>query len=272
MAPLDQRKQQQQERQLLADFLRTRRARVSPAEYGLDFGRRRTPGLRREEVADIAGISPTWYTWLEQGRDVQASAQVLERIAFALKLEPHETQYLLTLANVAPEHDGTQAASTQTRESVTSAVRQLLDHQQAYPAYVLGRFWDFLAWNEAADQLFGGFSTMSEAHQNMISYVFLRPETRTLLPNWGDRAQAITAEFRADCSQYAADPYFVQRVDRFKAQSLEFAEMWERHDVRPRVGGLRTFNHPSQGWLEYEQVTLTISNVPGIKIVVLLTT
>lgn len=257
----------QQERALLANFLRTRRMRVSPTEYGFELGRRRTPGLRREEVAQIAGMSVTWYTWLEQGRDVQASSQVLERIAFALRLEPHETRYLLTLAKVAPE------ASHQPQNSVISpTVCQLIDHQGPYPAYVLGRYWDFLAWNVAANRLFGNLDTLPDPQRHMIGYVFLRPETRSLLPDWEARAQAITAEFRADCSQYAADGYFNQMVDSIRAASPDFDRMWGRHDVRPRVGGQRTFAHPQVGFLVLEQVTLTVSNVPDIKVVVLMPT
>jgi transcriptional regulator with XRE-family HTH domain len=255
----------QQERALLANFLRTRRMRVSPTEFGFEIGRRRTPGLRREEVAQIAGMSVTWYTWLEQGRDVQASTQVLERIAYALRLEPHETRYLLTLAKVAPE------ANHQPQNNViTPTIRQLIDHQGLYPAYVLGRYWDFLAWNTAANRLFGNLDALPDPQRHMVGYVFLRPETRSLLPDWEARAQAITAEFRADCSQYAADSYFNQMVESIRAASPDFERMWGRHDVRPRVGGQRTFMHPQVGFLTLEQVTLTVSNVPDIKVVVLM--
>jgi transcriptional regulator with XRE-family HTH domain len=261
------------ERQLLANFLRTRRERLSPAVYGYEGPRRRTPGLRREEVAQIAGISTTWYTWLEQGREIHTSAQVLERIAFALRLEPHETRYLFTLAKLTPEA-GTAPHAPPTNlgmsSAITPAIRYLLDHQGNCPAYVLGRYWDFLAWNTAADSLFGGLGDLPEAQQHMIGYVFLRAATRLLLPDWEARAQAITAEFRADCSQYAADPYFVQLVKRYREASPEFERMWEQHDVRPRTGGRRTFNHPKVGALTLEQVTLMVSNAPDIKVVILL--
>lgn len=255
----------QHERDLLANFLRTRRARLSPAAFGFETARRRTPGLRREEVAHIAGISVTWYTWLEQGREVQASAHVLERIAYALRLEPHETRYLLTLAKVGAT--GVRPAGSAT---FPPALRHLLDHQEPYPAYVLGRYWDFLAWNAAADALFGGLGGLPDPQRHMIGYVFLRPETRALLPDWEARAQSITAEFRADCSQYAADPHFVALVDYYRVASRDFDQMWQRHDVRPRTGGRRTFTHPHLGAVAFEQVTLLVSSAPDIKLVVLL--
>jgi transcriptional regulator with XRE-family HTH domain len=249
------------DRVTLGDFLRTRRARVSPAEVGLPTThRRRTPGLRREEVAQLAGVSATWYTWLEQGRDIRVSLQVLESIARALHLEPHETKYLIELANDS-------AHIPQTPPAINPVLQQILDHQGSYPAYLLNRSWDVIAWNYAALRLFGDFAAMPDQERNLLWYMFARPATRNLVVDWEERAQRLLAEFRADTYPYQSEGWFTTFVHSLAEASPEFAQGWDRHNVLVRAGGRRDFQHPLVGYLVLEQTTFYLSQAPEIKLV-----
>ncbi len=249
------------DRVTLGNFLRTRRARLTPSEVGLPVThRRRTPGLRREELAQLAGVSAKWYTWLEQGRDIRVSTQVLESIARALRLEPHETRYLFELAN-EPLH------FEQAPPALNPVLQEILDHQGSYPAYLLNRSWDVITWNRAARQLFGDFAAMPDQERNLIWYMFARPDTRPLVVNWEERAQRLLAEFRADTYPYHAEAWFVGFVRDLAQASPEFAEWWDRHDVLVRAGGRREFQHPTVGYLVLEQTTFNLSQAPEIKLV-----
>lgn len=251
------------ERRLLGEFLRTRRARIAPNEVGLPTGaRRKTAGLRREEVAALAGISVTWYTWIEQGREINISAAVLESLARVLRLSAHEKDYLFTVADAHA-----QGAMGAERELVSPALQQVLDNQGICPAYIMGRFWDILAWNRAAVQLFGDFATMPPAERNMLWYTFARPETRTLVVAWERRAQLLAAEFRADCSRYITDPVLGAFLDRLRAVSPQFARCWVQHEVQTRDGGRKEFQHARVGRVALEQTTWHLSNHPGLKLV-----
>lgn len=251
------------ERQMLGEFLRTRRARISPEELGLPHGRRRkTAGLRREEVAYLAGISVTWYTWIEQGREISISAPVLESLARVLHLSAHETDYLFNLAETHPKH-----VVDDPHDVVTPALRQILDHQGVFPAYLMGRFWDILAWNRAAVEVFGDWAAMPAAERNMLWYTFARPETRARVVEWETRAQRVLAEFRADCGSHLTDPGLAAILDRLRAASPEFAHWWTQHDVQTRDGGRREFDHPRVGRLALEQTTWHLSSRPGMKLI-----
>lgn len=251
------------ERKLLGQFLRSRRERLSPEAVGLPGGRRRrTPGLRREEVAQLAGVSVTWYTWIEQGRDIRCSGQVLESLARVLQLPPHEKGYLFTLAGQQPE-----PSPPQTVEAVDPTLQHILDHQGCYPAYVMDHYWFILAWNRAALRLFGDFEAMLPEERNMVWYTLVRPETRRLVVDWAERARRLIAEFRADCSPYAADPELTGLLERLKAKSPDFARWWSQHDLEQRDGGRRDFNHPKVGRLALTQTTLRLSHQPQIKLV-----
>ena len=174
--------EERERRQALADFLRTRRARLSPAEVDLPADlRRRTPGLRREEVAQLAHIGTSWYIWLEQGRDVHPSPQVLEGVAQALRLTPNERRHLFLLAGqpFAPHLSLSQ-------ECASPALQQVLDDLNPTPAYVLGRRWDYLAWNHAADRLFAISKESSRYERNLVWRLFTSPTMRAY-PNWEQR-------------------------------------------------------------------------------------
>lgn len=253
----------EQQRQLLGTFLRTRRERLSPAQAGIPAGaRRRTSGLRREEVAQLAGISVTWYTWIEQGRDVQCSAQVLDSLARVLHLQSHEKAYLFSLVGLQSQTPPHPTAT------ISPTLQQLLAHQGHYPAYIMGRYWQLLAWNQAAVSLFGDFGAMPLTEQNMIAYVFLRPETREFLLNWDERAERLVAEFRIDCRNYLDDPYLLDMVTRVGALSEAFKRHWDNHNVQLRDGGRRDFIHPDVGHLVFDQTTLKLSHDDDIKVII----
>jgi transcriptional regulator with XRE-family HTH domain len=248
----------------LGAFLRSRRARLSAQDVGLTAGlRRRTPGLRREEVAQLAGLSVTWYTWIEQGRNVSVSRQTLGRIADALHLSREEHQYLYALSGeTTVEEDDREEV-----HPVPPSLRTLLDHQREFPAYLLGRYWEIQAWNAAAALLFGDFARRPVAERHIIRYTFCHPAARRLVVDWEARARRLIAEFRADCMRHLQDPPMVKIVQGLEADSADFARLWHTRDVVARAGGTRTFRHPSLGMLEFEQVTLRLANHPDLKLV-----
>src|SRR5216684_1055004 len=259
--------QESERRQALADFLRKRRARLSPSEVGLPPGmRRRTPGLRREEVAQLAHIGTSWYIWLEQGRDVHPSAQVLESLAQALRLTPNERRHLFLLAGQSlPPH------ASPSEESVSPALQQVLDDLNPSPAYVLGRRYDYLAWNKAADGLFAISDTLSDTSspyaRNLIWRLFTSPTTRQR-PNWEMVARATLAEFRTASARYPGDRWFEELIEDLKQVSPEFCRWWPYHDVRSALDGHKVIKHPTLGYLEFEHLTLQVLTDPDIRIMI----
>jgi transcriptional regulator with XRE-family HTH domain len=253
-----------QERKLLGEFLKTRRERLSPEQFGLPAGqRRRTPGLRREEVAQLAGVSVTWYTWIEQGRDIGFSAEVLESLARVFQLLPHEREHLFALAGKQPGR-----AQIADNGGTTPSLQQILNHQRHYPAYLMDRYWNIPAWNQVARALFGDFGTMPKPERNMVWYTLVRPETRRLVINWEQRAQRLIAEFRADCSKYLTDPWLKDFLNRLNEHCPEFNQWWSQYDILTREGGRRDFDHPTVGRLALEQTTLRLGHRPDVKMVI----
>jgi transcriptional regulator with XRE-family HTH domain len=251
-------------RRRLAQFLRTRRERLTPADADLDVGssRRRTPGLRREEVANLSGLSPTWYVWLEQGRDVSASPKALARLAEALRLAPAERAYLFDLA-------GKRDPAGPTRQEKPPPA-DLLAMLQAIsePAYLLDRIWNACGWNRAAAELFTGW--LGAAEPNLLRYVFLDPAAQAFIVGWGGRARRLVAEFRADTARRAEDADIARLVDDLRRQSPAFARFWADQTVLAREGGERIFHHPMDAELKYRQLTLQPVGAPEHKLVVLL--
>jgi transcriptional regulator with XRE-family HTH domain len=251
-------------RHTLAEFLQTRRARLTPVEMGLPPGvRRRTPGLRREEVAQLAGVGLTWYTWLEQGRDISVSDQVLESIATTLQLDPHETRYLFTLA-----HPEAIPITTLAPETITPALQRLLAVHEAMPAFILGRCWNILAWNDATTCLLGELGGMPEGERNHLWLMFLHPGVRQSLQEWERHAQRMLAEFRVSYGRYLEDERCTRLVERLQAGSAEFRAWWPRHEVVVRRSVYKEFVHPQVGRLSFEQTTLLASDAPELKLVV----
>ena len=255
-------------RKELGAFLQVVRGRSAPADFGFPAGsRRRTAGLRREEMAQLVGISPTWYTWIEQGREVNVSAEALDRLATSLRLTRSERAYLFEMADrrdplgAMPEGD-----------DAPPLLLALLD-EVSVPAYVMGRYWDLLGWNAAAAELFAGWLDQprrdGDPLPNMLRFVFLAPGARIFLADWEVRARRITAEFRADCRQSLDEPPLLRLVDELASQSPEFARFWKQHDVLERQGGERSFLHPQRGAIRYQQVTLRPGEFEYLKFVVL---
>lgn len=247
----------------LSAFLRALRERQSPAEFGLAAGsRRRTPGLRREEVAQLCGVSVTWYTWIEQGRDVSVSASTLARLARGLRLSRAERSYLFEVAGKRdPERPGH-------RDDPPEAVLACVDAIDG-PAYILDHSWGARRWNAKASELFAGWLD-ADGEKNLLRYIFLRREARTLILDWTSRAQRVVAEFRAAVTAYSDDPDIRRLVEELRLGSPDFERCWETQGVLAREGGARAFDHPTMGLLHYQQVSLSLAGWPDYRLTMLL--
>jgi transcriptional regulator with XRE-family HTH domain len=246
------------------DFLRSRRERLAPASVGLPDGfRRRTPGLRREEVAMLAGVGTTWYTWLEQGRDVRPSPAVLTALADTLLLDAAERRHLFILNDRPPPE-----TETTDPGQVSEPLRRMLASLTQQPAYVVGKRWDVLAWNRAAAMLFGDYGKLQGDERNIMHLVFANGEHRKLLVDWETVARMSLAMFRSDNARYAGDPDFERLVATLKKTSPEFGQWWQRHEVlRPLIGHKRIC-HPEQGLMAFEHTSLTVSEHSDMRLVV----
>lgn len=250
----------------LADFLRTRRARLSPADVGLpQTARRKTMGLRREEVAQLASVGVTWYTWLEQGRDISVSTQVLESLAQALRLSSEETTYLFSLA-----HPAAPLQQTQLSEKDRPFLQLFLRHMGNCPAYVLGPCGAILAWNRAACQVLGDIEALPQEQRNIVYLVFTDAELRRRVVDWEGIAQRILAQFRAESGQYSADPRVGAMIEQLHRLSPEFALWWPRHEIQGRRDGRKEFLLPSVGQLLLEHSTFQVTDAPNLKVAVYL--
>jgi transcriptional regulator with XRE-family HTH domain len=234
-------------RRELADFLRTRRAALQPADVGLpNGGRRRTPGLRREEVAQLAGVGTTWYTWLEQGRDVRASKSVLEALGDALRLTNAERHHLFRLGR-----GESWPVPRLVDEKASPTIRRLIANLGA-PAYLLGRRWDYLAWNDAMAAVFGDPSDLPDGLRNHMWVVFTDPSYRKLVPDWTKGARTALARFRSDHARHVGEPAFEELIGALQDASPEFREWWPRHEVASSAEGRKVLNHPEVGRLVFE--------------------
>jgi transcriptional regulator with XRE-family HTH domain len=245
-------------------FLRTRRERLTPASVGLAEGfRRRTPGLRREEVAQLAGVGTTWYTWLEQGRDVRASVEVLAALADALNLDPAERRHLFMLNDRPPPQPRPIGP-----ERVEQPLQRMLQSLTGQPAYVLGRRWDVLAWNGAAAALFGDYGKLEGDERNIMHMVFANPAHRRLLIDWEELAPVSLAMFRADSARYAGDPEFERLIAILTRSSCEFRDWWPKHEVVHRLSSLKRIRHPLRGRMAFEHTGFTVADQTDRKLVV----
>ncbi|MFD6493822.1 helix-turn-helix domain-containing protein [Streptomyces sp. NPDC059944] len=247
--PLDRRAE-------LSEFLRTRRARLKPQDVGMpDFGRhRRVPGLRREELAQLAGVSVAYYTRLEQGNGRNVSAEVLDAIARALRLSDAEHNHLTHLAK-PKQHKKKQTARPQ---QVRGALRQLLDTMDGVPAYITGRRSDLLCWNRMAAAVFGDWSELPAQERNWARMVFLRPEYRDLYVEWEQKAIDIVCHLRMDAGCHPDDPRLSALVGELSVKSEDFRRLWATHDVKEKSHGVKLLRHPLVGdlALQYESFRL----------------
>ncbi|HEX7871813.1 MAG TPA: helix-turn-helix transcriptional regulator [Sphingobium sp.] len=252
--------QSDEQRQLLGAFVRARREGLPPEEPGR---RRRTPGLRREELAARAGIGVTWVAWIEQGREVRPSADTLARLCGALRLTGAERAYLFTLAGRADPDNPFAPGDGDAPPSIAALVRSV-----EHPAYGLDPAWNICAANAGAQRLFVGMFE-GDGHRNLLRYAFTDPAARALLPDWESRVERLLAEFRRDYGQNLTDPRARSVIDWLAVESPLFRQAWDRQAVSGREGGSRQFDHPDDGLLSFEQHTLCAAERPDFKVVIL---
>lgn len=240
---------------VLGDFLKSRRERLQPEQAGIpnSFGRRRTPGLRREEVAILAGVSATYYTWLEQGREVTASKEVIESIGRALQLSPDERMHLLRLWS--PEKSDMPPGP----ESVKPEWQNIID-QVAYPAFIANDRTEVLAWNRAACEIIADFQSMSDQERVLIRTFFMNPYFRNHISNWGEFASYSVAVFRSYYDRHTGNAWFRDTVERLAEECEEFDSMWQLHDIQQKKASRFILNHPRAGELAFEINTFVSLN------------
>jgi transcriptional regulator with XRE-family HTH domain len=248
---------------LLGSFLRDRRTRLDPAAFGFAPGRRRTPGLRREEVAQRASISPTWYTWLEQGRGGAPSAEVLNRIAAGLMLTAPEREHLFMLAlGRPPEVHYTSA------EGVSPRLQRVLDALEISPAIIRTALWDVVAWNRAAAAVLTDYSKLPPSERNILRLIFSNERVRANQDDWESVARFVVGAFRADAARAGATAEIGQFVDELSRMSPEFEAMWRANDVRAHGEGLKRLHHPTLGTLAMEFSAFSVDGRPDLAMMV----
>jgi len=249
-------------REELASFLKDRRARADRSAHDLLAPLRgRASGLRREEVAALAGVSVTWYTWLEQARPINPSPQVLRAIGRIFALRPAELAYLLALGGHPDPPAG---------HSEPDIVRDRLHHlleSLAYPAFVLAEDWSIIAWNQSYQDLYRHIDEVAEADRNLLWLVFTDPGLRRLMPDWSAQVRRFVSEFRAEVRRIVGSPAITDLVDRLAAESPEFAQLWAERDVEDFASGQRVFRHPATGLTSYEQHRLVPAEFPDLHVV-----
>jgi transcriptional regulator with XRE-family HTH domain len=243
------------------DFLRSRRERLTPKSVGLATGRRRrTAGLRREEVAELAGIGVDWYIRLEQGRTVNPSITTVDALARALRLSRAEHAHLRALARDADRR-------AFAIEIVPDQIKRMIDGLNR-PAYITGRRWDVLAWNAAAEDIFG-FGRLAEGDRNVLLLMLTNPRTREAFgAGWAEEAKRMVAQFRATHDMWAGDPAFIALLERLRQGSPEFQRWWGAHEVRGTASGRKLLHHPRKGALHYEYASFQANDDPSLKLVI----
>ncbi|TPK64325.1 helix-turn-helix domain-containing protein [Mesorhizobium sp. B2-4-15] len=246
----------------LAAFLKDRRTRLDPASFGFS-GRRRTPGLRREEVAQRANISPTWYTWLEQGRGGAPSADVLNRIAKGLLLTEAEREHLFMLGLGRPPEVRYIGA-----DGVSPRLQRLLDTLDASPALIKTATWDVVAWNRAAEVVLTDYGALPAGQRNILRFMFRSPTTRAKQHDWENLARFVVGAFRADAARAGAVSEVTQLVDELCSVSPEFAALWGENDVLSHGDGTKRLKHPELGDIELEYSAFAVDGRPDLSMIV----
>lgn len=248
----------------LGSYLRDRRERLDPAAFGLPMTRRRTPGLRREEVAQRAHVSPTWYTWLEQGRGGAPSEVVLDRIATALLLTDVEREHLFLLAFGRPP----ERRATEGDVGVTPRLQRVLDALTLSPAIVKTPLWDVVAWNAAAAAVLTDYGQLAPEQRNIVRLIFCDPRVRAAQDDWESVARFVVATFRADAAR-AGDPAKAEALVRdISARSPEFEALWRNHEVLAFGEGIKRLRHPVVGVIGFEYSAFSVDGRPDLGLVV----
>jgi transcriptional regulator with XRE-family HTH domain len=248
---------------LLGVYLKDRRAKLDPAAFGFPLKRRRTPGLRREEVAQRANVSATWYTWLEQGRGGAPSADVLDRIARAMMLTDVEREHIFLLGLGRPPEVRYQAP-----EGVTPRLQRVLDSLEVSPAFVKTPTWDVVAWNRAATVVLTDYSTLAPEQRNILRLIFRDSRVRAAQSNWEHVARYVVAAFRADAARAGATHEIQSLVEDLCRLSPEFETMWRDNDVRTYGDGAKTLHHPVAGPLTMEYSAFAVDGRPDLGMVI----
>lgn len=247
----------------LGTYLRDRRAKLDPTAFGLSRQRRRTPGLRREEVAQRANVSATWYTWLEQGRGGAPSADVLDRIARAMMMTVAEREHLFLLGLGRPPE-----ARYQEPDGITPRLQRVLDTLEITPAIIRTATWDVIAWNSAAAAVMTDYSSLPDGQRNVLRMVFRDSNIRAAQSDWQSVARYVVASFRADVARAGATRNVRSLVDELCATSHEFAAMWRENDVQGHGDGLKVLHHPVAGELSMEFSAFAIDGRPDLTLVI----
>ncbi len=247
----------------LGSYLKHRRARLDPAALGFTVGRRRTPGLRREEVAQRAEISPTWYTWLEQGRGGAPSADVLNRIADALMLTEGEREHLFLVGLGRPPEVHYKAA-----DEVTPRLQRVLDAYEFYPAMIRTATWDVLAWNRACAVVLTDYGQLPKDGRNILRLLFGSERIQAMQADWESTARFVVGAFRADVARAGAQDEVAQLVRELCQTSSDFAALWNSKDVLAHGAGLKRINHAVLGWLELDYSSFIVEGRPDLQMVV----
>jgi transcriptional regulator with XRE-family HTH domain len=247
----------------LGSYLKDRRAKLDPAAFGLPLTRRRTPGLRREEVAQRANVSATWYTWLEQGRGGAPSADVLDRIARAMMLTDVEREHMFLLGLGRPPE-----ARYQAPEGITPRLQRLLDTLEHSPAFIRTATWEVIAWNKAAAAVLTDYGTLPEGQRNVLRMMFRDSHVRAAQSNWKNVARYVVASFRADVARAGAVRNVQSLVDELCATSPEFAAMWRDNDVQGHGDGAKVLHHPIAGKLSMEFSGFAVDGRPDLALVI----
>lgn len=247
----------------LGTFLRDRRTRLDPAAFGFGGERRRTPGLRREEVAQRANISPTWYTWLEQGRGGAPSADVLNRIAAGLMLTEPEREHLFILGLGRPPEARYRGA-----EGVTPRLQRVLDALSPSPALVKTAIWDVVAWNDAAAALLTDYAQLAPDRRNILRMMFSDARVQAAQEDWLSVARFVVASFRAEAMRAGAGAEIAQLVDELSRTSPHFAALWKANDVVGHAEGVKRIRHPKIGLIELEFSIFAVDGRPDLGMIV----
>lgn len=247
----------------LGTYLKDRRTKLDPVALGFPTTRRRTPGLRREEVAQRANVSATWYTWLEQGRGGAPSANVLDRLAHALMLTEIEREHLFLLALGRPPEVRYKAT-----ESISPRLQRILDVLEFCPAFIRTPTWDIVGWNQAAAVVLSDYSQIEASQRNVLRLMFSNTRVRSAQSDWESVARFVVAAFRADVARAGATENVKALVDELSEQSPEFRKMWQNNDVRTHGEGTKQLHHPTAGLITVEYSAFAVDGRTDLNLVI----